>query len=292
MKKFVVRGLSGRALGTNLRLFTLCLVLFCLSSFFSFWVFFPAEVLQQRLVQEISRESGIRMRGDQASMLMPLGLEFDLTIYPDQSGMTPLKVDHLRLTPLWTSLLTLNQAVYVKGSLAEGEVIARLWRNGNAHVDLGNVSLLELQEPELPYRLGGVLDLLVQGEKLLTQAGPREGRFSVDISDMTLFGLERIGLPAEVSMGLLQVNGRFSEARVSIEQMVATGGVLELSGGGTLLVGATPEQTRLNLNVRLHPTRQTPDNIRDLLMLTGVRPGPDGSYTIQIGGTAASPLVR
>jgi type II secretion system protein N len=292
MKNLFVRVLSGRALGTNLRLFTLCLVLFCLSSFFSFWVFFPAEVLQQRLVQELSHETGIRMRGDQASMLMPLGLEFDLTLYPDQPGMTPLKIDHLRLTPLWTSLLTLDPAVHVKGSLAQGNVIARLWRNGNVHVNLGNVALLELQEQELPYRLGGALNLLFQGEKLLDQAGPKEGRFSVDISDIVLFGLERIGLPSDVSMGLLQINGRFSESRVSIEQLVATGGVLELSGGGTFLVGATPEQTRLNLNVRLHPTLQTPDNIHDLLMLTGVRPGPDGSYTMQIGGTAARPLVR
>jgi type II secretion system protein N len=292
MKNFLGRVLSGRVLGTNLRLFTLCLVLFCVSSFFSFWVFFPADVLQQRLVREISNETGIRMHGDRASMLMSLGLEFDLTVYPDQPGMTPLKIDRLRLTPLWTSLLTLNQAVHVKGSLAQGDINARFWRNGNVNVNLENVTLLELQEQNLPYRLDGALNLLFQGENLLAQPGQGEGRFSADISDIVLFGLERIGLPSEVPMGLLQLNGNFSESRVTVEQLVATGGVLELSGGGTLSVGATPEQTRLNLNVRLHPTRQTPENIRDLLMLTGVRPGPDGSYTMQIGGTAARPIVR
>jgi len=292
MKNIFGRISSGRTLGTNIRLFTLCLVLFCVSSFFSFWVFFPAEVLQQRLVQELSRETGLRMHGEQASMLMPLGLKSDVTLYPDQPGMSPLVIEDLRLTPLWRSLLTLNQAVHLSGSLAQGDVDARLWRNGNVTVNLQNVALLELQEQALPYRLEGSLDLLFQGEELLVQGLQGEGRFSVDIKDIVLFGLERIGLPADVSLGTLRMNGQFSESRVSIEQLVATGGVLELSGGGTLLVGTTPQETRLNLNVRIHPTNQTPENVRDLLMLTGPRPGPDGSYTLQIGGTAARPLVR
>ncbi len=292
MKSFLGLVFSWRTLGTSLRLFTLCLVLFCVSSFFSFWFFFPAEVLQQRLVQEMSRETGIPMRGDHATMLMPLGMKFDLTIYPDQSGIAPLNIEQLRLTPMWTSLLTLNQAVHVNGTLAQGDVSARLWRNGNINVSLQDVALLELQEQDLPYRLKGSLKLLLQGEELLVQGAQGEGRFNVDISDILLSGLERIGLPTDVPMGLLQLNGHFSGSRVIVEQLVATGGVIELSGGGTLLVGATPEQTRLNLNVRLHPTRQTPDNIRDLLMLTGVRPGPDGSYSLQIGGTAARPVMR
>lgn len=292
MKNILGNLLSGRGQSSNFRLFTICLVLFCVSSFFSFWVFFPAEVLQQRLVQEISRETGLRMHGERAAMLMPLGIKFDLTLYPDQPGMTPLAVDDLRLTPLWTSLLSLNQAVQLKGSIAQGDVSARVWRNGNLNLSLHDLSLLDLQEPDLPYRLGGALNLRLIGDELLSPGAQGGGRFNADIRDILVLGLERIGLPTDVSMGLLQMNGHFSESRVSIEQLVATGGALELSGGGTLLIGATPEQTRINLNVRLHPTRQTPDNIRDLLMLTGIRPGADGSYTLQIGGTAARPLMR
>lgn len=292
MKNILGNLLSGRGQSSNFRLFTICLVLFCVSSFFSFWMFFPAEVLQQRLVQELSRETGLRMHGEQATMLMPLGLKFDLTIYPDQRGMAPLVVDDLRLTPLWTSLLTLNQAAHLKGSITQGDFSARVWRNGNVNVSLHNLSLLDLQEPDLPYRLGGALNLRFVGEELLSPGAQGGGRFNADIRDTLVLGLERIGLPSDVSLGLLQMNGHFSESRVSVEQLVATGGVLELSGGGTLLIGATPEQTRINLNVRLHPTRQTPENIRDLLMLTGIRPGADGSYTLQIGGTAARPVMR
>ncbi|MFO7811376.1 MAG: type II secretion system protein GspN [Pelovirga sp.] len=292
MKNLFVRILSGRALGTNVKLFTLCLVLFSFSSFLSFWAFFPAEVLLQRLVQEVSQETGLRMRGEQATMLMPLGLQSDMTIYPDQAGINPLMIEDLQVTPLWTSLLTLNQAIHLKGSVTQGDVSARIWRNGNVNVSLQNLALLELQDPSLAYRLAGSLNLSFEGEGLLEQGGQGAGRFKVDISDILVLGLERIGLTGDVSLGLLQMHGNFSESRVSIEQLVATGGVLELSGGGTLLIGATPEQTRLNLNVRLHPTRQTPENVRDLLMLTGVRPGPDGSYTLQIGGTAARPILR
>ncbi len=292
MKKYIGSIFSRRGLSDNRSLFLLCLLLFCVSSFFSFWVFFPAEVLQQRLVQEISRETGIPMRAERAAMLVPLGLKMDITLYPDQPGIAPLAIKDLQLTPVWTSLVSRNQGINIKGSLAQGDVGARLWRNGNIYLSLQDLTLSLLQEAGLDYRFGGLLNVQFQGEELLADAQRSQGRFAVEIRDTLVFGLEQIGLSPELPLGLLQVNGRFSEARVSVEQLVATGGVLELSGGGTLLIGATPEQTRLNLNVRIHPTRQTPENVRDLLMLTGVRPGPDGSYIMQIGGSLARPLLR
>lgn len=292
MKKYIGSIFSRRGLSDNRRLLFLCLLLFCVSSFFSFWVFFPAEVLQQRLVQEISEETGVRMRAERAAMLVPLGLKLDLTLYPDQPGIAPLSITDLHLTPVWTSLVSRNHAVNLKGSLAQGDIAVRLWRNGNIHLGLQDLALSLLQDENLDYRLGGLLNVQFQGEELLADARRGQGRFAIETRDTLIFGLEQLGLSPEMPLGLLQINGRFSEARVSIEQFVATGGALELSGGGTLLIGATPEQTRLNLNVRLHPTRQTPENVRDLLMLTGGRPGPDGSYTIQIGGSLARPLLR
>ncbi len=292
MKNYMGSLFSRRGMGDNRSLFFLCLLLFAVSSFFSFWVFFPAEVLQQRLVQELSRETGVRMRAEHAAMLVPLGLRMDLTLYPDRPGIAPLPIRDLHLTPVWTSLVSGNQAVNLKGSLARGDIAARLWRNGSIHLDVQDLVLSMLQDDALDYRLGGLLTVQLQGEELLEDVRRGQGHFAIEIRDTLLYGLEQIGLSPEGPLGLLQFNGRFSESRVSIEQLVATGGMLELSGGGTMLIGVTPEQTRLNLNVRFHPTRQTPESVRDLLMLTGVRPGPDGSYTMQIGGSLARPLLR
>ena len=292
MRKYPGTVFSWRGLSDNRSLFFLCLLLFCVSGLVSFWVFFPAEVLQQRLVQEVSRETGVKMRAERATMLVPPGVKMDLTLYPAQAGIAPLSLRNVHLNPVWTSLLSGNQAVNLKGSLAQGEVAARLWRNGSLQLNLQDIELSLLQEADLDYRFGGLLTAQFQGEELLVDARRGQGRFAIDIRAAQIFGLEKVGLPPELPLGLIQVNGRFSENRVSVEQLVVTGGVLELSGGGTLLIGTTPEQTRLNLNVRIHPTRQTPDTVRDLLMLTGVRPGPDGSYILQIGGSLGRPLLR
>lgn len=292
MKRLSDRLLTWRGLAKNSRLFVLCLLLFCVSAFFSFWVFFPADILQQRIVKEVSRESGIRMRGEQASMLVPLGLKLNLMVYPGNPGIADLQIENLQLTPAWTTLLSPNQAADLKGSLAGGQLIVRAWRNGNLTFRFQNVGLLELQRADLAYRADGLLSAQFQGEQLANEGSRGQGTFHFDVQNLQLLGLEQIGLPTDFPLGLLQVSGRFSETRVSIEQVVATGGALELSGGGTLLLGATPEQTRLNLNLRLHPTQQTPDSVRDLLSLTGARPTADGSYTLQIGGSLARPTIR
>ena len=88
------------------------------------------------------------------------------------------------------------------------------------------------------------------------------------------------------------MKGKFSRNRLSLEEIVATQGALELSGGGTLLVGDKPESTRLNLSLRIHTAPSTPEGLRDLLSVTGIRPAADGSYLLRIGGTLAKPVVR
>jgi type II secretion system protein N len=289
MKRFLLKW-SGVA--DNLRLFLICLVLFVVGAFFSFWVFFPAEVLEQRLVQELSRESGIKMRSDNAAMLVPLGLRLDLTLVSKYPELADLVIDDLRMTPAWTSLVTRNQALDLQGDLAGGRLNSRLARDGDVTLKLREIRLLELFGADMAYRLNGLLTAEFRGEDLAAGADQGQGTFSVNIQQASVLGLEQIGLAADLPLGAVQIAGRFSDMRVSLEQLSVVGGALEVSGGGTLLVGPTPERTRLNLNIRLQPTTQTPVGVRDLLSLTGVRPTPDGSYTLQIGGTLARPVMR
>ncbi|MFO7577346.1 MAG: type II secretion system protein GspN [Pelovirga sp.] len=289
MKRFLLKW-SGVA--DNLRLFLICLLLFVVGAFFSFWTFFPAEVLEQRLVQEISRESGIKMRGDNAAMLVPLGLRLDLTVLSKYPELADLVIEDLRMTPAWASLVTRNQAIAFKGDLAGGQLNSRIARDGDLSLRLREIRLLELFGAEMAYRINGLLTAEFQGENLAAGAEQGQGTFSASIQQASVLGLEQIGLAADFPLGAVQIAGRFSDMRVSLEQLSVVGGALDVTGGGTLLVGPTPERTRLNLNIRLLPTTQTPVGVRDLLSLTGVRPTPDGSYTLQIGGTLARPVIR
>lgn len=289
MKKSLFRW---HAVAENFKLLLICILVFILGVFIAFWAFFPVDAVQQRMVHEISRESGIKMRGDRPSMLMPLGVKMDLTIYPDIPELADIDVTDLRITPAWMSLLTSNQALLLKGNVAGGRIDSRIGSNSDVNVQLREVMLLLLQQGDLPYRLRGSLSGQLQGEQLAAGVNGAQGTFTLDVQQAAILGLDQIGLGADMPLGQLQVSGRFGERRLNLEQVVVSGGALDLSGNGTVLMGGTPAQTRLNLNVRLQPTQQTPEGVRDLLMLTGVRPGADGSYQLQIGGTLARPVMR
>ncbi|MCD6187629.1 MAG: type II secretion system protein GspN [Desulfuromusa sp.] len=275
----------------NRRLFLLCLLLFVISGFFSFWTFFPAEVLQRRLLQEASQQTGLKMEGRNATMLFPLGLGLNLIIYPGVPAVANLEVTDLQITPVWGSLFSKSQKVHFGALLAGGKVDVAAARNGQINLELKGIDLVTLQQPDLPYRVSGQLTGQLDGENI-SQNMQGEGNFSLSVKDISILGLERIGLPADFFAGTLRLEGQLAQRRVSLERIVLSGGALELSGGGNILIGETADQSRLNLNVRLHPTATTPDSLRNLLDLTGIRPTVDGSYLLRIGGTMAKPAIR
>lgn len=282
---------SLRRLAGNRRLFFFCALLFVISGFLSFWLFFPAEVLQRRLVQDISQNYGVRLRGEHASMLFPLGLQFDLYVYPESQELPNIKVDNLQVSPVWNSLLSDSPAVDLKGRVADGEFMALVGRKGQLDLNIRSIDLLPLQKAINTYRLAGHLTGSLQGDGLTADMSG-QGRFTIEISRAQTLGLQRLGLPNYFDIGSLQIEGKFNQRRVSLEKVVATEGALDLSGGGTLLVGEVADQTRLNLNFKLHPNQSTPESLRDMIKLTGVRPTADGSYLLRIGGTLAKPVIR
>ena len=291
MSRVIPPFVGWQRLAGNRRLFLLCLLLFGISAFFSFWVFFPADVLQRRLVQEVSRQTGLEMRGCNATIIFPAGLELDLTIHSEIPNLKDLELTKFRVSPVWSSLFSKDQALNLTGTLAAGHVDVDASRSGQIDLKIGDVALVELQQSDMPYRISGQLTGQLNGENISGNMNGR-GKFSFQLKDTRILGLEKIGLPDNFFAGVLWLDGKFSQRRFSLEKIVLTGGGLELSGGGNILIGETLEQTRLNLNVRLHPTVTTPESVQNLLDLAGARPTTDGSYLLRIGGTLAKPIIR
>ena len=291
MKRVIPPFFSWQKLAGQRRLFLLCLLLFVVSAFLSFGAFFPADVVQQRLVQEVSQQTNLKMRGRNARMLFPLGVGFDLTVYSAIPDLTDLELIQLQVSPVWSTLFSKDQAVNLSGALAGGQLDVDVSRSGRINLKIEDVALAALQQPEMPYRVGGQLTGHLDGENISGNMNGR-GKFSFQLKDTRILGLAQIGLPDNFFAGVLWLEGKFSQRRFSLEKVVLTGGVLELSGGGNILIGETSEQTRLNLNVRLHSTSTTPESVQTLLDLAGVRPTTDGSYLLRIGGTLAKPIIR
>lgn len=282
---------SMKLMAGNRRLFLLCLLLFLASSLLSFGWFFPAEVVQRSLIQRVSQQAGLKMQGSHSSMLFPLGLKLDLYVESQVEQINNIRLEGLEITPSWSSLFSGKPAAAFESRLSLGTVQALAGQGGSVEVDLSQVSLLPLQQPNNDYLLAGrISGRLVTDNAAAGVAG--KGAFNLELLDGTVTGLQRLGLPASFKLGRVQLVGKFNQNRVSIERIIAAEGMIELSGGGTLLVGQSPDKTRLNLNVRLHPVQSTPESVRELISLSGVRPTTDGSYLLRIGGTLAKPFVR
>ncbi len=275
----------------NRRLFVFCLLLFLLSGALSFWFFFPAEVLQRSLVQKIAHETGLNVVGSDTDILFPAGLELDLQVDSGQSELVPIQLRDLQLTPAWTRLLTGTAAVDMQADLTEGSVEGQAARSGQLQLEFFDVELFGLQQPDIPYRIQGRLNGNLQVADM-ANALNGQGSFNLQLRESFLHGLSRVGLPDRLACGLLELEGKFNQQRISVEKVLLTEGIIEASGGGTLLIGATPEQTRINLNLRIHPTQSTPDSVLEMLKLTRVKPTADGSYLLRIAGTLARPVLR
>ncbi|SDZ81484.1 type II secretion system protein N [Desulfuromusa kysingii] len=278
-------------LAGNRRLFTLCLLLFIVSTLLSTWIFLPVDALQRRLLQEVSQQTGLEIQGRNASMLFPPGLGLDLSIYSTTPGLNDLELTDLQVTPVWHSLFTADKRLNLTAILATGHIVVDVAQSGTIDSKFNDIALAPLQKADLPYRLSGKITGQLTGENLSENMEGR-GDFSFYVVDTQIAGLEKIGLPASVFAGVLRLEGRFDQRRFSLEKVVLKEGSLDLSGGGNVLVGETAEQTRLNLNVRLHPTATTPDSLLELMSLTGMQPTVDGSYLLRIGGTLAKPMIR
>ncbi len=281
-----------RGLGSGLKLFFIGALMFVIGALLSFWWLLPVEPLQQRVLQEISRETGVQMQAQNTALMFPGGLRMDMVIRSQVPELNDFAVDNLRLRPVWTSLVTGSPAVSMKGLLAGGAITSTMTGKGALDTEVRGLDILRLLRADLPYRLGGVLSAQVKADRLLGGARQAEGAFTVDVGEAVALGLDQIGFDPELPLGRIQVTGQFENMRVNLERAVITGGALEVNGSGTIFAGATPAKTRLNLSVRLQPTARTPAGLRDLLSLTGARPDADGSYQFQIGGTLARPVMR
>lgn len=290
MSRWGIASLKWLRIAGNGRLFVLCSLLFVVSTMGSFWINFPAELIQQRLLQQVAQETGLSLRGQNATMLLPVGMAFDLVVAPDIPGINALEFNNLQITPNWLGLLSATLAVNLNAAFAGGEVTIDATRDGLFNVEFDDISVEQLQR-SLPYQLSGLLTGRLSEVRMGTKL-PESGEFSLKVDGSRFLGLERIGLPATLSLGNVIVTGSFGENRVNVDKVEITGGVLRVSGGGNIIMGKSLKQTRLNLNIRLHPTASTPDSLHDLLKLSGIRPTVDGSYLLRFGGSLLRPAIR
>lgn len=256
-----------------------------------FHLFFPAGTLRQRLEREIAGRTPLAAEIEETSLLFPLGLQASGIRLGSGSPPDGLTVAELRLTPLWRQLAGSNPGLAFRARVLGGDVAGSWRKNGSIEATLQKLSFsAPVGTVAAPLLLRGELD---QGE--LSGAYPLAAantRLALHFDRMELSGLGAFGLASDtLALGNVELTGSGRGNALKVERLTASGGNLEISAEGTVMLAEPLERSRLNLNLVLRPGRQLDQAFTDLLELLA-KADKDGSYRLRLTGALTQPAVQ
>lgn len=264
--------------------------LFCLAFVVGFLLALPMAPLQQRLVDSFGAyQTSAELK--ELSLSPRLALQGrQLTLRLNDSQLPPLTIEHFHLRPAWLSLLSANPGARAEAELLQGTVQATLYKGGQLQAEARGLQF------SIPFGDGAatLVGTLAAGQ---LQRGAGDGKAAETTVALTFSDLQATSpllagtasRPLALGETILEGSGRGQV--LSITRLAANGGDLSLAGTGNVLLGRSPDNSRLNLTLTLRPTATFPAEMRTLLELLGP-PGGDGSYLLKIGGTLAMPLLQ
>ncbi len=255
-----------------------------------FYLFFPAETLKQRIIQELETRTSVTVQIEQVS-LYPLLTFSAKGITLDVKGLSQsLLIESLSIAPQWSTLLSADPGVQVQGELMNGTIDAGVLKNGLISAKAAGLRFdLPIQKP-LPFNITGTLSdaSIDTATRLDTET---KSHLLLRLADVRVLGLEL--LKAE-SPGLalgditLEADGQGRSQKVTLS---AKGGDLDVSGDGTLLIGRTAASSRIKLVLLVRPGPNADPSITSLLELSG-KADADGRYPLQLTGTLDKPSLK
>jgi type II secretion system protein N len=259
-----------------------------------FYLFFPAETLRQRIIQEVEARAGVAVQSVQIEQvsLYPLltldarGIELGLTGLPH-----PLPIEALSIAPQWSTLFSADPGVLVQGSLMNGTITAGLIRSGAIKARATGLRFdLPIQKP-LPFNVTGTLTEAAfdGGSRLDTET---ETHLLLRMTDVNVLGLELLKTDGRgLVLGEIALEAEGQGRSMKVKTLSAKGGDLEVKGDGTLLIGRTASTSRIKFALQVRPSPTADAFIASLLELAG-KPGPDGFYSLNFSGTLDKTILK
>jgi type II secretion system protein N len=285
---------TGHAPITKERVFFLLgsLVLLFISFVLGFYLFFPGDLLRVRLQQELAANSPLDIEVEEVSLRFPPGLMArQIHLQTGQPNRPPLFITDTVLAPSWTTMFSRNPGVAFRSSIGGGRVHGTIRRSGALEADFAQIAFAEPLAANSSLALAGTISK-GQLSAIVPQTANSDSRLTATLEQVRLTGLEGFGVSSgALSLGTLVLQGSGKGNNYKIDQLESTGGDLEVSGGGTILLAPTAERSRLNLSLTLRPAATLDANLKELLSLL-VKPARDGSLRLRITGTLASPSLQ
>lgn len=249
-----------------------------------FYLFFPTSALQQRLELEIAARTPLDARIGTVSLRFPPGLQAEGIRLAGGSPPTEWTVNLLELTPLWRNLIGSNPGLSFHAEVLGGQVDGSLRKNGSVAATLQNLTFSAPVGGALPILLTGQLGKGVFAGALPLQTAA-ETRITLDFARLDLSGLAALGLTNDtLALGTVSLAGNGRANALKIDRLSASGGALEVTGDGTVMLAEPLDRSRLNLNLVLRPGRQLDQSLAELLELFA-QVQPDGTFRMRLTGS-------
>lgn len=281
-----------RLIGERLGWWLLMPLLLIFAALVSFYLAFPSRTLQSRLQLELAENLGLQSSLSPPRLLFPPGLacsRLDLTLPAPYDRTLPLR--QVRIAPLWLSMLGDAPGLRFSSELNGGTLNGTARRDGQTTLVADQVAI---QEP-LQLNGGPVIQGVLRNSRfdgLLPLQSPGQRKLALDLDRVRLSGLKSYGAAEDsLELGRLMVQAAGDGKTLRLQQLSLQGGVVEGLGQGTMLLGATPAATRLNLTIELRPGAGLDPTLRDLLALVG-SDGPNGSRRLRLSGSLQQPVLR
>jgi type II secretion system protein N len=283
--------------GQGFRFYLGALALLLTGIIAGFHLFFPASALQQRLELEIAARTPLDARIENVSLLFPLGLKgkgIHLAARKAASAASPpagFTVTALELTPLWRTLFGRNPGLAFQADIQGGQIEGSLWKNGSVEA--------RLQQVAFSAPVGAGVSLLMTGQVgkgEVVGAWPlqptSETRLNLSFARLDIGGLASLGMTSDaLPLGTVSLVGSGRGNALKVERLTASGGSLEITGEGTVMLSEPLARSRLNLDLVLRPGRQLDKGLTDLLELFA-QAEPDGSYRLRLTGPLTQVAIQ
>jgi type II secretion system protein N len=267
------------------------LVLLAVSFVLGFYLFFPGDLLKGRLEVELAARSPLDIEVEEVSLRFPPALKARQIYLTTQPNRQPLLIAEAVLAPSWATLFSSNPGMVFRSTVSGGRVQGTIRRSGALEAEVSQVAFAEPLVANSSLALAGTISR-GQLSAVVPPTANSDSRLAVTLDQVRLTGLEGFGASSDaLSLGTLVLQGSGKGNSYKIDQLESSGGDLEVSGGGTILLAETAERSRLNLSLTLRPAATLDANLKELLSLFA-KPARDGSLRLRVTGTLANPSLQ
>ena len=255
-----------------------------------FYLFFPAEALRQRVIQEVETRTGAEIQIGQMALYPLLTLDASQISFGVTGLPQPMEIKQLSLAPQWSTLLSSDPGVQLQAQFMSGLVKAEVLRTGMINAMATGLRFdLPLQKPMAMNITGNLGKTTVNAS---THLDPEtKTQLSLQLSDVSISNLAFFKEDSPgIALGeiVLQVNGQ--GRAMKINTLTAKGGDFNISGEGSLFIGRTSATSRINLSLHIKAADSAHPTLVSLLELSAP-PDANGDHHLRVTGTLTTPTI-